>query len=146
MRARLRKQALDWLRADLVLRTRQLGSGQPAASADVWQKLNHWRRDHDLAGIRDKEALAKLSAEERAACEKLWSDVAESSADPLRSGGTSPSRMPLCYWRATNPVTKKSAPQLVARSGRPGVRPYHVAGNAPQSHRNGAAISDSFTR
>jgi hypothetical protein len=33
------------------------------------------QRDPDLAGIRDKAAFAKLAAEERAACEKLWSDV-----------------------------------------------------------------------
>src|SRR5262249_40673678 len=75
-RTRLRQQALDWLRADLVLRTRQLASGQPADRADVRQNLRYWRRDSDLAGIRDKQALAKLPAEDRAACEKLWADVA----------------------------------------------------------------------
>jgi hypothetical protein len=34
-----------------------------------------WRKGPDLAGVRDKEALAKLPAEERAACEKFWADV-----------------------------------------------------------------------
>jgi hypothetical protein len=38
--------------------------------------LRHWQKDADLAGLRDKEALAKLSAEERAACANLWADVA----------------------------------------------------------------------
>jgi hypothetical protein len=28
------------------------------------------------AGLRDKAALAELPAEERAACERLWADVA----------------------------------------------------------------------
>jgi serine/threonine-protein kinase len=75
-KARLRKQALDWLRADLALRSKQLESGQAAAGAEVQQKLKHWQQDRDLAGVRNKDALAKLPAEERAACEKLWADVA----------------------------------------------------------------------
>jgi tetratricopeptide (TPR) repeat protein len=75
-KARLRQQSLDWLRADLVLRTRQLESGRPADRAEVQQKLNHWRNDRDLAGVRDKDALAKLPAEERVAWEKLWADMA----------------------------------------------------------------------
>ncbi len=36
-RARLRKQALDWLRADLALRTKQLETGKPADRAEVQQ-------------------------------------------------------------------------------------------------------------
>jgi tetratricopeptide (TPR) repeat protein len=74
-RARLRTLALDWLRADLVLRTRQLESGKPADRAAVRQALRHWQQDTDLAGLRDQAALAKLPAEERAAYEKLWADV-----------------------------------------------------------------------
>ena len=38
--------------------------------------LRHWKQDGDLAGIRDSAALAKLPAEERTACEQLWTDVA----------------------------------------------------------------------
>jgi hypothetical protein len=38
--------------------------------------LRYWQHDLDLAGIRDAAMLAKLPAEERAACEKLWADVA----------------------------------------------------------------------
>jgi tetratricopeptide (TPR) repeat protein len=75
-RARLRKQALDWLRADLALRTKQLESGQPADRAAVQQALRHWQQDSDLAGIRDAAALAKLPAEERAASERLWANLA----------------------------------------------------------------------
>jgi Tfp pilus assembly protein PilF len=75
-KARLRKEALDWLRADLALRTRQLESGQPADRAEVQQTLMQWQLDRDLAGLRDTAALARLRAEERAACEKLWADVA----------------------------------------------------------------------
>jgi hypothetical protein len=42
----------------------------------VQQKLKHWQMDSGLAGIRDATALAKRVAEDRAACEKLWADVA----------------------------------------------------------------------
>jgi serine/threonine-protein kinase len=75
-RTRLRQQALDWLRADLMLRAKQLESARRNGRAEVGQNLRHWQRDRDLAGLRDKETLAKLPAEERAACAKLWADVA----------------------------------------------------------------------
>ena len=75
-RARLRQQALNWLRADLALRAKQLETGKPADRAAFQQAMRHWQRDSDVAGIRDAAALAKLPAEERAACEKLWADVA----------------------------------------------------------------------
>ena len=75
-RTRLQKQALDWLRADLTLRTKQLESGPPADRAAAQQALRHWQKDPDLAGLRDQEALAQLPPEERAACERLWADVA----------------------------------------------------------------------
>jgi hypothetical protein len=75
-RARLRKQALDWLRADLAAWDKRLKSGGPADRAEVQQRLKHWQEDKDFAGIRDKEALAKLPEEERKAFAQLWADVA----------------------------------------------------------------------
>jgi hypothetical protein len=75
-RAHLRQQALDWLKAELALRTRQLESGQPAAPAEVQRVTKHWQQNRDLAGLRDQDALARLPAEERAACANLWADVA----------------------------------------------------------------------
>jgi hypothetical protein len=75
-RRHLRQQALDWLRADLALRARQLDSGQPADRATVQQALRRWRQDADLAIVRDPSPLAKLPAEERAAFTQLWADVA----------------------------------------------------------------------
>ena len=39
-------------------------------------KLRHWQKESDLTSIRDAAALPKLPAEERAACELLWADVA----------------------------------------------------------------------
>jgi hypothetical protein len=75
VRARLCKQALNWLRADLALHTRQLQTGKPADRAAVPKVLKHWQQDSDLVGLRDAAALARLPAEERAACERLWADV-----------------------------------------------------------------------
>jgi tetratricopeptide (TPR) repeat protein len=75
-RARLRQQSLDWLRADLALRGKQLQSGKPADRAAVQRALRHWQKDSDLAGLRDKEALTKLPAEEQKVCTQLWADVA----------------------------------------------------------------------
>ncbi len=75
-RTRLRKQALDWLLADLMLRTQQLATGKPADRAEVLAMMKHWQKDADLAGIRDEAALAKLPPEEREAFVKLWADVA----------------------------------------------------------------------
>src|SRR5262249_61625432 len=42
-RMRLRQQALDWLRADLALYTRQLESDKPADHAAAQQALRHWQ-------------------------------------------------------------------------------------------------------
>jgi tetratricopeptide (TPR) repeat protein len=75
-RARLRRQALDWLRADLALWGKQLASGRAADLAAVQRVLRDWQQDGDLAGLRDPAALAKLPAEERAAFTQLWADVA----------------------------------------------------------------------
>lgn len=39
--------------------------------------LQHWQHDADLAGVRDAEALRKLSPEDQDAWRKLWADVAQ---------------------------------------------------------------------
>jgi hypothetical protein len=74
-RARWRKQALEWLRADLTAYGRLLEAGKPEDRTLVRQRLEHWRQDRDLTGLRDKDAVAKWPAEEREACQKLWADV-----------------------------------------------------------------------
>jgi serine/threonine-protein kinase len=70
-RARRRKQALDWLRADLA------AWAKVTDRARVQQTLEHWQQDADLAGVRDQEALAKLPPAERQAWSQFWSEVAE---------------------------------------------------------------------
>jgi hypothetical protein len=62
---------LAWLRADLAAWDKRAATNQ----AVVRQKMQHWQKDADLAGVRDPGALAKLPAEERTAWAKLWTDV-----------------------------------------------------------------------
>ena len=55
-----------------------LASAHEAQPSAAVLRLRQWQIDTDLAGIRDQEALAKLlNEEERKACSKLWSTVAE---------------------------------------------------------------------
>jgi serine/threonine-protein kinase len=75
-RARLRGQAREWLRADLTLRKNQVAGGKPAERQAAQGALRHWQTDPDLAGVRDKSALAKLPEAERPEWAKLWADVA----------------------------------------------------------------------
>jgi eukaryotic-like serine/threonine-protein kinase len=72
-KSKLRRQALDWLKAELAAWGKLLESGQPGI---IVQTLSHWQKDTDLAGIRDQAALAKLPAEEQKAFTRLWADVA----------------------------------------------------------------------
>jgi tetratricopeptide (TPR) repeat protein/peroxiredoxin len=75
-RVRLRKQALDWLRAELAWRSHQLESRPPVDPTAARKALRRWQEDRDLAGIREAAALTQLAAEERAAFAQLWADVA----------------------------------------------------------------------
>src|SRR4029077_15617790 len=76
-RVRLRRQALDWLRADLVAWGR-LQEKEPDKNAPVLTKtMQHWQQDSDFAGVRGPEALAKLPEAERLEWQKLWADVEE---------------------------------------------------------------------
>jgi hypothetical protein len=74
-RLRWRRQALTWLRADLLVWDERQAA-DPSAGPLVAQTMRHWRSDPDLAGLRDAAQLARLPAEERAACQRLWIDVA----------------------------------------------------------------------
>jgi serine/threonine-protein kinase len=87
-RARLRGQALGWLRADLAAQAKQLKSWLPGAAGQAKAALRHWQQDADLAGVRDKSALAELPADERAEWEKLWAEVADllRRADAAQAG------------------------------------------------------------
>jgi serine/threonine-protein kinase len=72
-RARWRKQALDWLRADLV----RLGKSAdtPAARPAIRKRLQVWQATPHLAPLRDEAGLARLPQDEREACHRLWADL-----------------------------------------------------------------------
>jgi serine/threonine protein kinase/tetratricopeptide (TPR) repeat protein len=78
-RARLRQQALTWLRADLGLRAKQVAGSQPQGREAAHQALQHWLEDTDFAGMRG-DALAKLPEAERQAWRRLWAEVADTLA------------------------------------------------------------------
>jgi serine/threonine protein kinase/Flp pilus assembly protein TadD len=79
-RARLRRQALDWLQGDLAAWRKVLDGNGSQAGAAVRQQMQHWLEDSDFAGVRGEAALAKLPEAERRAWQKLWADVAETLA------------------------------------------------------------------
>src|SRR5262249_22607965 len=100
-RAGLRWQALDWLRADLALRTKPRQDRKSAGEA-----LKTWQTDDALAGVRDRAALEKFPADERKQWRRLWADVDAAIADdPLEQGRAHAARREWqraadCYARA----------------------------------------------
>jgi tetratricopeptide (TPR) repeat protein len=74
-RARLRRQALKWLRADLAAYRRLPEKDPDKAGPLVRQRLRHWQQDKDFAGVRGPDALGKLPEDERAAWRRLWEEV-----------------------------------------------------------------------
>jgi hypothetical protein len=75
-KAKFRRQALDWLKAEFTAWSKLLESGPPQTRPLIARTLDHWQKDSDLASIRDKAALDKLPADELAAFTQLWADVA----------------------------------------------------------------------
>jgi serine/threonine-protein kinase len=85
--ARLRRQALDWLQADLAA-WRGLLEKEPAkACRAVMQQMRHWQTDVDFDAVRGVEALGRLPAAERPDWQKLWQEVEE-----LRQRAAAPAR------------------------------------------------------
>src|SRR5262249_36523499 len=74
-RAALRRQALDWLNADLTAWRRLLEADSGEARPNMVRKPSDWKQDGDLASIRDAAALAQLPAKEQKAFAQLWADV-----------------------------------------------------------------------
>jgi serine/threonine protein kinase/tetratricopeptide (TPR) repeat protein len=74
-RVRLRRQALDWLRADLAAWRRLLENEPAKASPALVQKMQQWQSDPDFAGVRGPEALRHLPPAECPAWQELWKEV-----------------------------------------------------------------------
>jgi WD40 repeat protein len=75
-KAKLRGQALDWLKTELTVWATQLASSPPPERPFIVQTLTHWQKDNDLASIRDGGTLAGLPAPEQRAFTQLWAEVA----------------------------------------------------------------------
>src|SRR5262249_13555726 len=73
-RARFRRQALDWLRADLAAWKQRLKQGQPQGDIAVRRALHRWQLDTSLAGVRGG-ALGKLPEPERREWQTFWQEV-----------------------------------------------------------------------
>jgi serine/threonine-protein kinase len=73
-RARWRRQARDWLRADLDSMKKRLGSDVPASRQYLISSLGRWTIDPALAGLHDPAELERLTPAERQECRDLWSD------------------------------------------------------------------------
>jgi serine/threonine-protein kinase len=74
-RITLRAQARSWLAEELAAWAKVAESGDPADRASVTKTLMQWKSAASLAGIRNADALARLSEDERASLQSLWADV-----------------------------------------------------------------------
>ena len=74
-RARLRRQALDWLRADLRAYRQVMVKSAVKAGPRIAQRMQHWLQDGDFAGMRGAQSLAKLPEAERKEWQILWEEV-----------------------------------------------------------------------
>jgi hypothetical protein len=92
--ARLRRRALDWLRADLTLWGQLLETDPAKVRPIVVPQMQHWQKDSDFVGVRDADALSRLPEAERRDWQQLWRDAetlrqrAHSSASPDRKKST----------------------------------------------------------
>jgi tetratricopeptide (TPR) repeat protein/tRNA A-37 threonylcarbamoyl transferase component Bud32 len=73
-RIQSRKQALDWLRAELTAWSKL--ADDPASRPRVLQTLQYWQKDTELASVRGEVSLTKLPMDERRAWKTFWDDVA----------------------------------------------------------------------
>jgi serine/threonine-protein kinase len=81
--ADLRGQAHQWLLAELQLVRKDAQFDQPATRKKIQTRLGNWKRDADLASIRDAAALQTLPAAECDAWQRFWAEV-----DRLLTGGS----------------------------------------------------------
>ena len=75
-RARLRRQALAWLRTILAAYAARADKGDRASRQTVQKELAHWVKDAELASVREEKSLAVLPEAERATWQQLWADLA----------------------------------------------------------------------
>lgn len=74
-RAELRRRAMNWLRADLAMRTKLAASADPADRKTAADRMSQWLDDSDLAGVRPGQGRFDLPVDERLAWDAFWADV-----------------------------------------------------------------------
>ena len=74
-RAGYRRQALDWLRADLTAYRRGFAPDPNFAPVATDKVMQHWLTDPDLSLVRNPIAVGLLPADERVGWKALWADV-----------------------------------------------------------------------
>src|SRR5262249_4868117 len=74
-RARLRAQALGWLKSELVAWSKLFDSGNSHDRILALSGVVLWKANPDLALVRDADALAKLPEPERTGWTALWAEV-----------------------------------------------------------------------
>jgi tetratricopeptide (TPR) repeat protein len=80
-RARLRRQALAWLRAVLAAYANPLNHSS-SVRPFIANMLNQSQHDKDFAGVRDAAGLATLPGDERKEWEAFWAEVKAALANP----------------------------------------------------------------
>jgi tetratricopeptide (TPR) repeat protein len=73
-KAKLRQQALDWLKADLAERGKLL-EADPKTARLLRKTLESYQKHPDLASVRDEKELAQLPEAERQAWRQFWAEV-----------------------------------------------------------------------
>jgi hypothetical protein len=81
-RARLRRQALDWLRADFVIWSKRAAGDDARAREAALKALRDWQTEPALAAVREATAVDQLPEAERDGWRKLWADVASLVSAP----------------------------------------------------------------
>ena len=94
---------LSWLRDDLTANAKLAEQNKPAVKQAIRQRLAHWRRNPDLASVRDPQALDRLGDNERAAWQALWRDVDELLTRVAKKGEPTKGRQ--------EPKTPKAKPE-----------------------------------
>jgi serine/threonine-protein kinase len=74
-RSGLRRQALDWLRADIKAYRQDMEKSAGKLSPVIAQRMQHWLTDRDFNLVRGHANLAQLPEAERQEWQKLWQEV-----------------------------------------------------------------------
>ena len=85
-----RRWALGWLCEDLLAYTTLAQRRNPAQNQKIQKSLLRWRRDSDLAIVRESQVLDHLPDNERTGWQSLWHDVDELLLRIAREGDTKP--------------------------------------------------------